>query len=62
MPSCGKIVQRKPERIECTCKTFVKDQYELEIALRFEKKDAERQIMLNVTDAQKNAFKEKNGS
>lgn len=43
VPSCGKIVQRKPERIECTCRTFVKNEYELDLAIRFEaKEDRER--------------------
>lgn len=37
--SCGKIVQRKPERIECNCLTFVKNEYELDLAIRFEAKD-----------------------
>ena len=39
IPSCGKIVERKPERKECTCLTFVKDQYELDLAMRFEAKE-----------------------
>lgn len=39
VPLCGKIVQRKPERKECTCRTFVKNQYELDLAIRFEAKD-----------------------
>ena len=44
VPSCGKIVQRKPERIECTCRTFVKNQYELDLAIKFEaKEDRERE-------------------
>lgn len=33
---CGKIIERKPERKECTCLTFVKDQYELDLAIKYE--------------------------
>ena len=33
VPSCRKIVQRKPDREECDCRTFVKNEQELEIAL-----------------------------
>lgn len=36
VPSCGKIVQRKPERIECDCRRFVKDEIELPIVQRQE--------------------------
>jgi hypothetical protein len=44
VPMCGKIVQRKPERKECDCRTFVKNQYELDLAIRFEaKEDRERE-------------------
>ena len=39
IPMCGKIIERKPERKECTCLTFVKDQYELDLAIRFESKE-----------------------
>ncbi len=39
VPSCGKLIQRKPERIECTCRTFVKNQYELELAVRREARE-----------------------
>ena len=42
VPACGKIVERKPERVECTCRTFVKDEYELEQAIKFEKSDDRR--------------------
>jgi len=50
VPACGKIVERKPERKECDCRTFVKDDYELDLAIRFEaKEDRER--------AEKNALK-----
>jgi hypothetical protein len=45
VPACGKIVERKPERKECTCRTFVKNQYELDLAERFEsKEDRDRKI------------------
>lgn len=50
VPACGKIVERKPERKECTCRTFVKNQYELDLAVRFEAKE----------DREKYAFKVKN--
>jgi len=36
VPSCRRIVERKPERKECDCRTFVKDELELEIVLRQE--------------------------
>jgi hypothetical protein len=36
VPSCRKIVERKPDRKECDCRTFVKNDVELEIALRQE--------------------------
>ena len=36
VPSCRKIVERKPERKECDCRTFVKDEVEFEIVLRQE--------------------------
>ena len=39
VPACGKIVQRKPERKECTCRTFVKNKYELDLAIKFERRD-----------------------
>jgi len=43
VPSCGKIISRTPLRIECNCRTFVKNQYELDLAIRFEaKEDRER--------------------
>jgi hypothetical protein len=42
VPACGKIVERKPERKECICRTFVKDQYELDLAVRFESNEDKR--------------------
>lgn len=36
VPACGKIVERKPERKECICRVFVKDQYELDLAIKYE--------------------------
>ncbi len=39
VPACGKIVQRKPERKECMCRTFVKNKYELDLAIKFENRD-----------------------
>ena len=42
VPACGKIVERKPERKECDCRTFVKDQYELDLAIRYESNEDKR--------------------
>ena len=36
---CLKIVQLKPERIECTCKGFIANKYELEMAQKRDKKN-----------------------
>ena len=36
VPSCRRIVERKPERKECDCRNFVKNEQELEIVLRQE--------------------------
>ena len=44
-PICGKIMSRKPERKECGCKTFVKNEYELELAIRQEAGDERRRNM-----------------
>ena len=41
-PICGKIMSRKPEREECGCKTFVKNQYELDLAIKQEAGDERR--------------------
>ena len=41
-PICGKIMSRKPERTECGCKTFVKNEYELDLAIRQEAGDEKR--------------------
>jgi len=30
---CLKLVERKPERIECTCKGFIKDKQEMDFML-----------------------------
>jgi len=49
-PICGKIMSRKPEREECGCKTFVKNQYELDLAIRQEAGDERRR------DKENNAF------
>jgi len=46
-PICGKIVSRKPEREECGCKTFVKNQYELDLAIRQEAGDVRRRNVEN---------------
>jgi len=35
--ACMKIVQRKPERIDCDCKGFIGTEYELKIAKEKEK-------------------------
>lgn len=53
VPSCGKIVERKPERKECTCRTFVKDDYELELAVRRETADDRRREEKNMLLKQK---------
>lgn len=53
VPSCGKIVEKKPLRKECSCRTFVKNEYELDLAVRFEAKDD------RVREAKNNAFKPK---
>jgi len=51
VPSCGKIIERKPDRKECDCRVFVKNQYELDLAIRVEaREDRERD--------EKNALKE----
>lgn len=42
VPLCGKIVERKPERKECTCRLFVKDQYELDLAIKSENAEDRR--------------------
>ena len=34
---CLKIVQLKPDRIECICKGFIANEYELELAQKREK-------------------------
>ena len=55
VPACGKILERKPERKECTCRLFVKNQYELDLAVKFEaREDRER--------AEKNALKAQEAS
>ncbi len=36
---CLKIVQLKPERIECICKGFIANEYELEMAEKRDKKN-----------------------
>jgi hypothetical protein len=53
VPSCGKIVEKKPLRKECDCRTFVKNEYELDLAMRFEAKDDRER------EAKNNAFKPK---
>ena len=53
VPACGKIVERKPERKECTCRLFVKNQYELDLAIKSENAEDRRR------EAQNNAFKVK---
>jgi len=35
---CLKITQRIPEKIECTCRGFISNPYELELALKRERK------------------------
>ncbi len=42
VPACGKIVERKPARKECDCRTFVKDKYELDLAVRYESNEDKR--------------------
>lgn len=36
---CLKIVQLKPDRIECVCKGFIANEYELELAQKRDKKN-----------------------
>lgn len=48
VPSCGKIIERKPIRKECDCRTFVKNQYELDLALRFEARIDKEKILNKV--------------
>ncbi len=36
---CLKIVQLKPDRIECNCKGFIANEYELEMAEKRDKKN-----------------------
>lgn len=42
VPSCGKIVERKPDRKECDCRVFVKNQYELDLAIKSERGEDRR--------------------
>ncbi len=42
VPSCGKIVERKPDRKECDCRVFVKNQYELDLAINSERAEDKR--------------------
>ncbi len=51
VPSCRRIIERKPERKECNCRTFVKDEQELEIVIRQEAGEDRRR---------KEAFERKN--
>lgn len=51
VPACGKIVERKPERKECSCRTFVKDQYELDLAIKFEGNEDKRRLKNNTNIA-----------
>ncbi len=44
VPSCGKIVERKPDRKECDCRIFVKNQYELDLAIKSEKGEDRRRM------------------
>ena len=59
VPSCGKIVQRKPERIECTCRQFVKNQYELDLAIKSEVAEDRRREEAKKLQLENNAFKSK---
>lgn len=45
VPACGKIVERKPERKECDCRTFVKNQYELDLAIKYEAGEDRRRAL-----------------
>ena len=58
VPSCRKITQRKPDRLECDCRTFVKNEVELEIALRQEAGEDRRR---NQEQEEKNALIQKQG-
>ncbi|KKM92228.1 hypothetical protein LCGC14_1220550 [marine sediment metagenome] len=58
VPLCGKIVERKPERKECDCRTFVKNQYELDLALKKEIREECDRVEAR-KNMEKYAFKEK---
>jgi len=57
VPSCRRIIERNPERKECDCRTFVKNEQELEIVLRQEAGDDRRK-----KEAEKNALIQKSES
>ena len=61
VPLCGKIVERKPVRRECDCKTFVKNQYELDLAVKVEAREERERIEARklMENKEKYAFKEK---
>jgi|TARA_R110000782_G_scaffold23438_4_gene61364 hypothetical protein len=60
VPSCRKIVERKPERKECDCRTFVKDDVEFDIVLRQEAgEDRRRAEWEKEREIEKNALIEK---
>ncbi len=58
VPSCRRIVERKPERKECDCRTFVKNEQELEIVVRQEAGEDKRRKQAE----EKNALIEKSQS
>jgi hypothetical protein len=63
VPSCRRIIERNPKRKECDCRTFVKDELELEIVLRQEAgEDRRRKEAYERKQKEKNALiqKEKN--
>jgi hypothetical protein len=60
VPSCRKIVERKPERKECDCRTFVKDEVEFDIVLRQEAGEDRRRVEWEKErEIEKNALIEK---
>ena len=49
VPQCSKIIERNPERKECDCRCFVKNQYELDLAIKYEKsEDIKRAKRFNI--------------
>lgn len=45
---CLKLVQRKPERIECECRGFIKDKQEMDMII--ERKEAKRRLEMELAE------------